>query len=160
MQSANEYMKLYEYQVEVICPNHSDPIFLNLFSSIITDFNISSALRWAIQDQWSSGMSRGMLSTSVSQKSQRYPIHERICKIFKICVAASEMIEKSFWNHNKWTCLCLQTVKFYLSTFFSPYSLNVTSNANSIDPNQRPCSVASDQGLLIFSDINFRGPAA
>ena len=28
---------------------------LNLFSSITTDFNISSALRWAIQDQWSSG---------------------------------------------------------------------------------------------------------
>ena len=25
------------------------------FSSITTDFNISSALRWAIQDQWSSG---------------------------------------------------------------------------------------------------------
>ena len=27
---------------------------LNFFSSITTDFNISSALRWAIQDQWSS----------------------------------------------------------------------------------------------------------
>ena len=27
---------------------------LNFFSSIIADFNISSALRWAIQDQWSS----------------------------------------------------------------------------------------------------------
>ena len=28
---------------------------LNFFSSITTDFNISSALRWTIQDQWSSG---------------------------------------------------------------------------------------------------------
>ena len=28
---------------------------LNIFSSITADFNISSALRWAIQDQWSSG---------------------------------------------------------------------------------------------------------
>ena len=28
---------------------------LNFFSSITADFNISSALRWAIQDQWSSG---------------------------------------------------------------------------------------------------------
>ena len=31
-----------------------DWIFLNFFSSITTDFNISSALRWTIQDQWSS----------------------------------------------------------------------------------------------------------
>ena len=30
-------------------------LWLNFFSSITTDFNISSALRWAIQDQWSSG---------------------------------------------------------------------------------------------------------
>ena len=29
---------------------------LNFFSSITADFNISSALRWAIQDQWSSGL--------------------------------------------------------------------------------------------------------
>ena len=29
---------------------------LNLFSSITADFNISSALRLAIQDQWSSGI--------------------------------------------------------------------------------------------------------
>ena len=28
---------------------------LNFFSSITVDFNIPSALRWAIQDQWSSG---------------------------------------------------------------------------------------------------------
>ena len=28
---------------------------LNFFSSITAHFNISSALRWAIQDQWSSG---------------------------------------------------------------------------------------------------------
>ena len=28
---------------------------LNFFSSITTDFNISSAFRWAIQDEWSSG---------------------------------------------------------------------------------------------------------
>ena len=37
----------------------SDPtlgLCLNFFSSITTDFNISSALRWAIQDQWSSGL--------------------------------------------------------------------------------------------------------
>ena len=55
----NEYMKLYEYQRSRsfidLDPNHSDSIFLNFFSSITADFNISSALRWAIQDQWSSG---------------------------------------------------------------------------------------------------------
>ena len=33
---------------------------LNFFSSITTDFNISSALRWAIQDQWSSGFTNFM----------------------------------------------------------------------------------------------------
>ena len=36
-------------------PNHLHSIFLNFFSSITTHFNISSAIRWAIQDQWSSG---------------------------------------------------------------------------------------------------------
>ena len=51
----NEYMKLYEYQG----PNHSDSIFLNFFSSITADFNISSALRSAKQDQWSSGLLLG-----------------------------------------------------------------------------------------------------
>ena len=44
-----EYMKLYEYQRSMsfidFGPNHSDSIFLNFFSSITTDFNISSALR-------------------------------------------------------------------------------------------------------------------
>ena len=59
MQSATWVQKLYEYQRSFtdLGPNHSDSIFLNLFSSINTDFNISSALRWAIQDQWSSGFS-------------------------------------------------------------------------------------------------------
>ena len=59
----NEYMKLYEYQRSRsfidLGPNHSDSIFLNFFSSITTYFNISSALRWAIQDQWSSGIVNG-----------------------------------------------------------------------------------------------------
>ena len=55
----NEYMKLYEYQRSRsfidLGPDHSDSIFLNFFSSITIYFDISSALRWAIQDQWSSG---------------------------------------------------------------------------------------------------------
>ena len=42
-------MKLYEYQRSRsfidLGPNHSDSIFLNFFSSITADFNISSALR-------------------------------------------------------------------------------------------------------------------
>ena len=57
----HEYMKLYENQRSRsfidFGPNHSDSIFLNFFSSITADYNISSALRWAIQDQWSSGLS-------------------------------------------------------------------------------------------------------
>ena len=55
----NEYMKLYEYQRSRsfidLGPIYSGSIFLNFFSSITADFNVSSALRWAIQDQWSSG---------------------------------------------------------------------------------------------------------
>ena len=51
--------ELYEYQrsrsVIDLGPNHLHSIFLNFFSSITADFNISSAIRWAIQDQWSSG---------------------------------------------------------------------------------------------------------
>ena len=45
----NEYMKLYEYQrsrsFTDLGPNHSYSIFLIFFSSVIADFNISSALR-------------------------------------------------------------------------------------------------------------------
>ena len=45
----NEYMNLYECQRSRsfidLCPNHSDSIFLNFFSSITSDFNMSSALR-------------------------------------------------------------------------------------------------------------------
>ena len=54
----NEYMKLHESQRSRsfidLGPNHSDPIVFNFLSSITADFNISSALRWARQDQWSS----------------------------------------------------------------------------------------------------------
>ena len=39
-----------------LVPNHSETIFSNFLSSVTSDFNISSALRWAIQDQWSSGL--------------------------------------------------------------------------------------------------------
>ena len=45
----NEYMKRYEYQrsrsLIDLDPNHTDSIFLNFFSSITADFNITSALR-------------------------------------------------------------------------------------------------------------------
>ena len=39
------------------------PLCLNLFSSITADFNISSAFRWVIQDQWSSGNGENDVST-------------------------------------------------------------------------------------------------
>ena len=45
----NEYMKLYEYQRSRsfidLGPIQSDSIFLMFFSSVMADFNISSALR-------------------------------------------------------------------------------------------------------------------
>ena len=50
----NEYMKLYEYQrwrsFIDLGPIHSESVFLNFFFSKTADFNISSALWWAIQD--------------------------------------------------------------------------------------------------------------
>ena len=56
--------ELCEYQrsrsVIDLGPNHLHSIFLNFFSSITADFNISSAIRWAIQDQWSSGCNIGI----------------------------------------------------------------------------------------------------
>ena len=61
----NEYMKLYEYQSSVIDLGHSVSILLNFFPSITPDFNISSAFRWALQDQWYSGLSwRPVLQTN------------------------------------------------------------------------------------------------
>ena len=55
----NEYMKIWVQKTRVIrwpcCKSLIFNIF-KLFSSITTDLNISSALRWAIQDQWSSGI--------------------------------------------------------------------------------------------------------
>ena len=45
----NKYMKLYEYQSSRsfidLDPKHSDSIFVDFFSSITADFNMSSALR-------------------------------------------------------------------------------------------------------------------
>ena len=66
----NEYTKLYEYQRSRsfidLGPNHSDSIFLNFFSSITADFNISSVLRLLIQDQWSYGLEFRMITANSS----------------------------------------------------------------------------------------------
>ena len=48
---------------------HTLGLCLNFFSSITADFNISSALRWAIQDQWSSGFFISSILTSFSNAS-------------------------------------------------------------------------------------------
>ena len=59
--------------------DHSDEAFLltstivlclNFFSSIIADFNICSALRWMIQDQWSSGFVFCRLEMGKTSKSR------------------------------------------------------------------------------------------
>ena len=51
-------MNFYLYQRSMsffdLGPNHSDSKYLTFFSSITFDFNISSALTCAIQNQWSS----------------------------------------------------------------------------------------------------------
>ena len=52
---------------------------LNFFSSITADFNISSALRWAIQDQWSSGYYYKRLITLILS------IQHRVLKYYQIC---------------------------------------------------------------------------
>ena len=58
----------------LIGPNHTDSIFLNVFSSITTDFNISSALSWPIQDQWSSGFN---LSLHIVSKYKALTLFKR-----------------------------------------------------------------------------------
>ena len=67
-------LKLYEYQRSKsfidLGPNHSDSIFLIFFSSITADFNISWALRWAIQDQSSSGWPWQRLKTPLFRHVQ------------------------------------------------------------------------------------------
>ena len=68
-----DYMKL-EYQrsgsFTDLVPNHTDSIFLNFLSSLTTDFNIFSAIRWAIQDQWSSGIKMPYLYRRMKQISR------------------------------------------------------------------------------------------
>ena len=49
---------------------------LDVFSSITADFNISSAIRWVIQDQWSSGLNNRML---FCQLYITFIVHQRIC---------------------------------------------------------------------------------
>ena len=48
-------------------PAPAQGLCLNFFPSVTTDFSISSALRWAIQDKWSSG-NHGVMS-------RKYKIH-------------------------------------------------------------------------------------
>ena len=58
--------------------NHSDSIFLNFFSSVTADFNIFSTLRWAIQNQWSSGYISNFLSflkQTVKKKKKNILLH-------------------------------------------------------------------------------------
>ena len=60
LDGSNNQIKIMQYALDCHCnsrllTNHLHSIFLNFFSSITADFNISSAIRWAIQDQWSSG---------------------------------------------------------------------------------------------------------
>ena len=105
--------ELYEYQrsrsVIDLGPNHLHSLFLNFFSSITADFNVSSAIRWAIQDQWSSGFH---LASSVD------------CKKVMLCTW-------SFWiwpAEYKQICYIIGAscrVKRYLThihTFFSAWS--------------------------------------
>ena len=54
---------------------------LNVFSSITADFNISSAIRWAIQDQWSSGvgaLQRGLDVTFIKSWLRQYITNESV----------------------------------------------------------------------------------
>ena len=59
---------------------------LNFFSSITADCNISSALRWAIQDQWSSGYKRSWeiyrfyIYTSIYLLILQHPLEEIMCR--------------------------------------------------------------------------------
>ena len=57
---------------------------LNFFSSITADFNILSALRWAIQDQWSSGF---------TYENQNFYFHSRLPPLMKISLRLPPLVK-------------------------------------------------------------------
>ena len=72
---------------------------LNFFSSVTTDFNISSALRLVIQDQWSSGLQ----SRSVTDSQ----LNTRVC-VNCTCKLAWWAVNQNLWLWTVWHCQNLQ----------------------------------------------------
>ena len=68
---------------------------LNVFSSITADFNISSAIRWAIQDQWSSGFTFAMLRLKFVAVWPRGFIGTRLSYSVFIWAPSSEFVSSS-----------------------------------------------------------------
>ena len=107
--------ELYEYQRSRsgidLGPNHLHSIFLNYFSSVTADFNISSAIRWAIQDQWSSGTTLHLhlklgQTTVIHLKYDDKPLKDEFVKQTEYLYWRNKRNE----NHFKLTTVSLQRV--------------------------------------------------
>ena len=87
---------------------------LNVFSSITADFNIFSAIRWAIQDQWSSGYLFGP-HFDLYQSLNRLPIwNSQNCSMFPLAFVAG-WLQGHLWgfisrNYVVWPTFLLMNV--------------------------------------------------
>ena len=121
----NEYIKLYEYRRSRsfidLGSKHSDSLFLNFFSSITTNFNISSTLRWAIQDQWSFGLTYISSYIYIFLRWLCWCAHHKLDRATKktfsedcgsrACTNAHGRVQKKFnnvcdacWANPRWRC--------------------------------------------------------
>ena len=85
---------------------------LNFFSSITTDFNISSALRWVIQDQWSSGNGENdvyLFSVTMNSIFIKLTGNKDRHKIFgRVRISAGSDQSLELRAHELWKKWCLQ----------------------------------------------------
>ena len=100
---------------------------LNFFSSITADFNISSAFRWAIQDQWSSGfqnITQYYFCQIFSQEGSRKSNMVICTHLLIYCVAY-------IYHDINTSVLCSNTFKsIKMVTFFSETPTNRLNSGN------------------------------
>ena len=88
----------------------SQGLCLNFFSSITADFNISSALRWAILDHWSSGFTPQGQSPSIKTHKNIGLLHNQI-----IIASQTKLIEP---RHDKTNKVSMRPAKTQISLGF------------------------------------------
>ena len=113
-----------DHSDEVFCwnqnfgPNGLSPptlgLCLNFFSSITADFNISSALRWAIQDKWSSGLNL-----------------QRMGKLIRAFCWHQKFVPKGLYALAPGLYTCIKSLKMYIKSDFEEIILKLATNGQS-----------------------------